>query len=63
MFTDAQRAEIQGHSLSRVICDNSGLNEVPADPFRLRQYPKDFLFCTNLPTMNLKAWQEDLSKG
>ncbi|XP_048829891.1 thyroid peroxidase isoform X2 [Brienomyrus brachyistius] len=62
MFTDAQRAEIQRHSLSRVICDNSGLNEVPTDPFRLKQYPKDFQPCKNLPTMNLKAWQEDLSK-
>uniref|UniRef100_A0A8C9RXB9 Thyroid peroxidase n=1 Tax=Scleropages formosus TaxID=113540 RepID=A0A8C9RXB9_SCLFO len=63
VFTPSQRQEIQRHSLSRVICDNSGIKQVPPDAFRMGQYPWDFLSCDNIPAINLQAWQEDISKG
>ncbi|KAJ7988670.1 hypothetical protein DPEC_G00311620 [Dallia pectoralis] len=36
VFTQSQRMELQTHSLSSVICDNSDVNEAPLDPFRWR---------------------------
>ncbi|XP_042629395.1 thyroid peroxidase [Cyprinus carpio] len=58
VFSPKQRQELQTHSLSRVICDNSGVTEVPLDPFRLGSYPEDFVFCGNVPSMDLEAWRE-----
>uniref|UniRef100_A0A673GHE6 Thyroid peroxidase n=1 Tax=Sinocyclocheilus rhinocerous TaxID=307959 RepID=A0A673GHE6_9TELE len=58
VFSPKQRQELQTHSLSRVICDNSGVTEVPLDPFRLGSYPEDFVFCGNVPSMDLEAWRD-----
>ncbi|XP_009816049.2 thyroid peroxidase [Gavia stellata] len=58
VFTDAQKHELKKHSLSRVICDNTGISEVPADAFRLGKFPQDFKHCDNIPGMNLEAWQD-----
>ncbi|XP_058605252.1 thyroid peroxidase isoform X2 [Onychostoma macrolepis] len=58
VFSPKQRQELQTHSLSRVICDNSGVTEVPLDAFRLASYPEDFLSCGNVPSMDLEAWRE-----
>ncbi|XP_039766081.1 thyroid peroxidase [Ornithorhynchus anatinus] len=60
VFTDAQRRELGKHSLSRVICDNTGLDKVPGDAFRLGMFPRDFELCENTPGMNLAAWREDV---
>ncbi|XP_076834778.1 thyroid peroxidase isoform X2 [Brachyhypopomus gauderio] len=62
VFSELQRQELQKHSLSRVICDNSGLTEVPLDPFTVGTYPKDFLLCSSLPSLDLDMWQEDPEK-
>ncbi|XP_062379539.1 thyroid peroxidase [Sardina pilchardus] len=58
VFTQEQRRELMKHSLSRVICDNSGMEVVPPDAFRLAAYPRDFLPCNSVPAMNLDAWRE-----
>ncbi|NWU93042.1 PERT peroxidase, partial [Upupa epops] len=58
VFTEAQRRELEKHSLSRVICDNTGISEVPADAFRLGKFPEDFKRCDDIPEMNLGAWRE-----
>uniref|UniRef100_A0A8C9NCJ5 Thyroid peroxidase n=1 Tax=Serinus canaria TaxID=9135 RepID=A0A8C9NCJ5_SERCA len=58
VFTEAQKQELIKHSLSRVICDNTGISEVPADAFQLGKFPQDFKHCNNIPGMNLEAWQE-----
>nr|XP_015205415.1 PREDICTED: thyroid peroxidase [Lepisosteus oculatus] len=62
VFTQTQREEFEKHSLSRVICDNSGVTEVSLDPFRLGRYPEDFFPCDQIPGMNLDAWQENLNE-
>uniref|UniRef100_A0A8C0AXZ6 Thyroid peroxidase n=1 Tax=Buteo japonicus TaxID=224669 RepID=A0A8C0AXZ6_9AVES len=58
VFTEAQKHELKKHSLSRVICDNTGISEVPADAFQLGKFPQHFKHCDNIPGMNLEAWQE-----
>ncbi|XP_063154990.1 thyroid peroxidase [Candoia aspera] len=60
IFTDAQRHELGKYSLSRLICDNTGLTEAPLDAFILGNFPKDFVSCENLPSINLEAWHEVL---
>ncbi|XP_068792535.1 thyroid peroxidase [Struthio camelus] len=58
VFTEAQKHELRKHSLSRVICENTGISEVPVDAFQLGKFPEDFKHCDNVPGMNLEAWQE-----
>ncbi|XP_039914108.1 thyroid peroxidase [Hirundo rustica] len=58
VFTEAQKHELRKHSLSRVICDNTGISEVPSDAFQLGKFPQDFKHCNNIPGINLEAWQE-----
>ncbi|XP_008576610.1 PREDICTED: thyroid peroxidase [Galeopterus variegatus] len=58
VFTEAQRHELQKHSLSRVICDNTGLTHVPVDTFHVTRFPQDLEGCENIPGMNLAAWRE-----
>ncbi|XP_067400986.1 thyroid peroxidase [Emydura macquarii macquarii] len=58
VFTEAQRQELKKHSLSRIICDNTGISEVPLDAFKLAKFPQDFESCDNIPGINLEAWQE-----
>ncbi|MBN3301551.1 PERT peroxidase, partial [Amia calva] len=59
VFTHSQIEQLERHSLSRVICDNSGVTDVPLDPFRLGKYPEDFLSCDKIPGMKLDPWQEE----
>ncbi|KAG9268743.1 thyroid peroxidase [Astyanax mexicanus] len=63
VFSPLQRQELQKHSLSRVFCDNSGLTEVPLDPFTVGMYPKDFVSCASVPSLDLEAWKEDTERG
>lgn len=58
MFTEAQRRELGQHSLSRVICDNTGLTRVPRDAFQVAQRPRDFESCDRIPGLDLRAWRE-----
>lgn len=58
MFTEAQRRELGTHSLSRVICDNTGLSRVPADAFLAATFPQDFTPCEGVPGLSLEAWRE-----
>ncbi|XP_071327314.1 thyroid peroxidase [Trachinotus anak] len=62
MFTQQQRTELLKGSLSRVICDNSDIKEVPYDSFRFGKYPSDYVSCNNIPLMNLEAWREERSE-
>ncbi|XP_047677522.1 thyroid peroxidase [Tachysurus fulvidraco] len=62
VFSQQQRQELQRHSLSRVLCDNSGLTEVPIDPFSAGKYPEHFRSCTIIPSMDLDVWKENPEK-
>nr|XP_051685939.1 thyroid peroxidase [Oryctolagus cuniculus] len=63
VFTEAQRLELEKHSLSRVVCDNTGLTRVPGDAFQGGQFPRDFESCEDIPGMNLDVWRETLPQG
>lgn len=63
VFTDAQRQELEKHSLPRVICDNTGLTRVPVDAFRTGKFPQDFKSCEDIPSMDLEVWRETFPQG
>jgi len=63
MFSQPQKEELLKGSLSRIICDNSDIREVPPDSFRFGKYPDDYVSCDHVPTINLDAWQEEKSQG
>ncbi|XP_067090259.1 eosinophil peroxidase [Osmerus mordax] len=60
VFTSAQRTSLKAVSLSRLICDNSHITHVPADPFSLTVSPGDMLACSHplIPLLDLSAWKE-----
>ncbi|KAG8580283.1 hypothetical protein GDO81_007222, partial [Engystomops pustulosus] len=63
VFTPKQKQELEKHSLSRVICDNTGLTHTPPDSFLMAKYPEGFASCDNIPGMSLEAWKENLEEG
>ncbi|XP_076589704.1 eosinophil peroxidase [Chaetodon auriga] len=60
VFTRAQRKQLQGVSLSRIICDNSHITHVPADPFSRTERPEDMLACSHplISHLDLSPWKE-----
>ncbi|XP_015269115.1 PREDICTED: eosinophil peroxidase-like [Gekko japonicus] len=58
VFTTEQRRAISAVSLSRIICDNSHLREVPRNVFRANRYPQDFVNCNAVPRLSLFAWKK-----
>nr|XP_040054956.1 LOW QUALITY PROTEIN: thyroid peroxidase [Gasterosteus aculeatus aculeatus] len=59
VFSQRQRAQLLKASLSRIICDNSDIREVPPDSFRFGRYPYDYIPCDRVPSIDLEAWQEE----
>ncbi|XP_061762621.1 eosinophil peroxidase-like isoform X8 [Nerophis ophidion] len=59
VFTKAQRAALLATSLSRIICDNTGVMEVPKNPFQFRPRGSGYTQCADIPALDLTAWQED----
>ncbi|KAM9001009.1 eosinophil peroxidase isoform X1 [Sarcophilus harrisii] len=57
VFTESQRQALSTVSLSRIICDNSGINTIPQRIFRANTYPRDFVNCASIPQLNLSAWR------
>ncbi|XP_020847662.1 myeloperoxidase isoform X2 [Phascolarctos cinereus] len=57
VFTSQQRQALATISLSRIICDNTGITLVPKDIFKANKYPKDFVNCNTIPRMDLSAWR------
>uniref|UniRef100_A0A3Q3ITN6 Uncharacterized protein n=1 Tax=Monopterus albus TaxID=43700 RepID=A0A3Q3ITN6_MONAL len=57
VFTSTQRRHLQAVSLSRIICDNSHITLVPADPFSRTERPEDMLACSHplIPHLDLRS--------
>ncbi|XP_077395637.1 thyroid peroxidase [Festucalex cinctus] len=62
MFSHQQRDELLKVSLSKIICDNTDITEVPPDAFVFGNYPSGYVSCNNLPAINLEAWKEEESE-
>ncbi|XP_068168847.1 eosinophil peroxidase isoform X2 [Antennarius striatus] len=60
VFTGPQRRRLRTVSLSRIICDNSHIAQVPADPFSRTERLEDMLACSNplIPPLDLTPWKE-----
>ncbi|XP_056146485.1 eosinophil peroxidase isoform X2 [Lampris incognitus] len=58
VFTSAQRAALRSASLSRIICDNTGITNVPQDPFSVLSGRNRLTHCSSIPRVNLAAWRE-----
>ncbi|XP_028994547.1 thyroid peroxidase [Betta splendens] len=62
VFTQQQKTELLKGSVSRVICDNTDIREVPRDSFKYGEYPSDYVSCDRIPSMDLEAWREENSQ-
>ncbi|XP_070571675.1 thyroid peroxidase-like [Ptychodera flava] len=58
VFTDSQLLELKKSSLARVICDNTGIGELPSNVFR-RADRSSFKKCEDLPEIDLEKWRRD----
>ncbi|KAM3869960.1 thyroid peroxidase [Diretmus argenteus] len=60
VFSSTQRRHLHTVSLSRIICDNSHITHVPADPFSRTESPEDMLACSHplIPHLDLSPWKE-----
>ncbi|NWX40862.1 PERM Myeloperoxidase, partial [Steatornis caripensis] len=57
VFTSQQRSSLAKISLSRIICDNTGISEVSVNIFRANNYPSGFVRCSQIPKLDLTAWK------
>ncbi len=56
VFTAHQLRQIRQASLSRIICDNTGINRIQRDAFRT---DRSRVRCSSLPSVNLRQWRVD----
>ena len=59
VFTENQRESLRQTSLARIICDNTGITEVPEQPFQY-QTRAGFSKCGNIPAFDLSPWREHI---
>lgn len=62
-MSQPQRDALLNASLSRIICDNTDIDELLPDSFTFRKYPSGYTSCDRLPSVNLEAWKEEESQG
>ncbi|XP_043942539.1 eosinophil peroxidase-like [Protopterus annectens] len=61
VFTTAQRESLSQITLSRIVCDNTHINEVPVDAFSFNSYPLGYSSCNAIAEFDLSTWKEDIS--
>ncbi|CAJ1068228.1 eosinophil peroxidase-like [Xyrichtys novacula] len=59
VFSEAQRESLKQTSLSRIICDNTGITRVPEKPFQFTS-SRFFTECANIPAFDLSPWKEEI---
>ncbi|XP_063812287.1 myeloperoxidase-like [Pseudophryne corroboree] len=57
VFTAAQRSAIERVTMSRIICDNTKITEVPRDVFIANSYPQQFVNCSEIRKLDLSPWR------
>ncbi|NWU98618.1 PERM Myeloperoxidase, partial [Upupa epops] len=57
VFTPQQRSSLAKVSLSRIICDNTRISEVPRHILQTNRYPHGFVSCNQIPQLDLTAWK------
>ncbi|NP_536345.2 lactoperoxidase isoform X1 [Mus musculus] len=56
VFTEKQRESLQKMSFSRLVCDNTGIDKVPLNPFQANAYPHGFVDCSSIDKLDLSPW-------
>ncbi|KAL0979365.1 hypothetical protein UPYG_G00184150 [Umbra pygmaea] len=59
VFTDAQKESLRKVSLSRILCDNTGITDVPKNPFLYRPSGSGYTPCEDIPAFDLRPWKHD----
>nr|XP_046242082.1 eosinophil peroxidase-like [Scatophagus argus] len=59
VFTETQRESLKQTSLARIICDNTGITEVPEQPFQYQTRSR-YTKCSKIPAFDLSPWRETL---
>ncbi|KAK2837242.1 hypothetical protein Q5P01_014454 [Channa striata] len=59
VFTAAQRSSLAQTSFARIICDNTGITEVPQNPFLFRPRESGYTRCNNIPAFDLRPWKDN----
>ncbi|KAK2823715.1 hypothetical protein Q7C36_020315 [Tachysurus vachellii] len=63
VFTQAQTSALSRVSLSRIICDNTGISRVPRNPFILSRNQANFVNCRNILGIDLSPWKESKDRS
>lgn len=58
VFSQRQRTALTSASLSKIICDNTGLTSAPLDVFSLISDTNRLTSCNNIRRVDLSAWRE-----
>uniref|UniRef100_A0A8C7YM24 Myeloid-specific peroxidase n=1 Tax=Oryzias sinensis TaxID=183150 RepID=A0A8C7YM24_9TELE len=58
VFTPSQRAALRSVSMSRIICDNTGIAAVPMDAYRIVSSSNRLVRCSSIAGLSLAAWRE-----
>eukprot|EP00058_Branchiostoma_floridae_P020862 XP_002606352.1 hypothetical protein BRAFLDRAFT_67595 [Branchiostoma floridae] len=59
VFKPSQLTQIKQTSLARVLCDNGdSIDRVQHDVFLNADFPTGYVYCDNIPRMDLTAWTE-----
>uniref|UniRef100_A0A8C9Y096 C1q domain-containing protein n=1 Tax=Sander lucioperca TaxID=283035 RepID=A0A8C9Y096_SANLU len=62
VFTEAQRRSLRETSLARIICDNTGITDVPEKPFQYRPRGSGYTQCESISAFDLSPWRENVDK-
>ncbi|XP_078082049.1 myeloperoxidase-like [Mustelus asterias] len=60
VFTASQRQALAHISMSRIICDNTGIQFLPRNAFKFQPFPRGYVSCNQIPKVDLGAWKEDV---
>lgn len=60
MFTKKQRKALTKISMSRIICDATGIDLLSRDAFKFSSSTKDYVRCKTIPQVDLKPWKEQV---
>lgn len=63
VFTNSQRLALSRVTLSKVICDNTGITSVPQDAFSVLSRTNRLIGCSSLLGLDLSAWRERVCSG
>ncbi|KAM9320282.1 myeloperoxidase [Gastrophryne carolinensis] len=56
-FTNGQRRSIALATMSRIICDNTRITQVPRNVFVANKFPADFVNCSRIRAFDLSPWR------